>query len=188
MSTVPVKFLIIEPHPDDALGSAAGLCFNPNVEVQLHTLTISNDGRDNVSFDNANALNECKALLGKPANIIQHNKYWLPDLHWNCRLGKENLSFTELVETYKIEYPALNELYNSIKRIVEDAKREDAYLIVPLGIAHPMHILAMATTVECIKELEFSKNKVLFYIDHPYDYFLTTFSAAQAPPNLRIRW
>ena len=46
-----LKIHAIEPHPDDVLGSASGLCYIPEGTVTLHTIGRTADDRDLVVLD-----------------------------------------------------------------------------------------------------------------------------------------
>lgn len=166
------KIHILEPHPDDMLGSASGLCYNEQVLVTVHTLTRSYDERDQVELGSRRW--KGYQTVRKPLNIKDHHKYMLPDLHWDMRLGKEGMSFSELVQAYRSEYEAMGALKKAVKGIVEAAAEEGSFLAIPMGIEHPMHILVMDVCLECIEERSFNKKKLLIYVDHPYDFFHVT--------------
>lgn len=163
-----IRFHIIEPHADDALGSACGICYNSRLSTVLHTLCESGDARDGVSLDEPGR--KKYGILRKSMNIVRHEKYMLPDFHYDLRIQNDSMPFQEKAESYLTDYPALDRLRSSIRGIVEEAAQEDAYISFPTGLEHPMHILTMLVCMECIAQLQFDKNKVVIYVDHPYDF------------------
>lgn len=165
-----IRFHVLEPHPDDALGSASGICYNPNVITTLHTLTISGDDRDNVLLDSEGR--KRYSVLRKEPNIIRHERYMLSDLHYNERIIGEEIAYTEKIAQYQSKYPEMNSLRKIVKSIVSTAQSENAYLALPMGLEHPMHILTMLVGLECIDAQNFPLDKVLIYVDHPYDFDL----------------
>lgn len=163
-----VGFHIIEPHADDALGSACGICYNEKVITVLHTLCRSGDERDEVSLDEKGR--KKYGILRKSMNIAWHEKYMMPDYHYDLRIQNSSVSFKEKTETYVANYPALNQLKNCICEIFREAIQEEAYISFPMGLEHPMHILTMRLCMECIEEMQFDKGRVVIYVDHPYDF------------------
>lgn len=163
-----IKFYVIEPHPDDALGSACGICYNDKIITVLHTLCKSGDERDDVKLD-AKGREEYRTLR-KGMNIIAHKKYMLPDFHYDLRIKDGNMPFRQKIEIYKNDYPSLGQLKVHIRDILQEAKRESAYIAIPMGIEHPIHILTLAMCMECIEEISFDKENVVIYVDHPYDF------------------
>ncbi|MDE6925517.1 MAG: hypothetical protein K2P59_09720, partial [Acetatifactor sp.] len=67
------KIHAIEPHPDDVLGSASGLCYSAGANVVLHTITKTADERDHVTLGK-DMLHKYKSVRKIP-NIIEHHKY-----------------------------------------------------------------------------------------------------------------
>lgn len=164
------KIHAIEPHPDDVLGSASGLCYSLNVEVALHTICHTGDERDAVLWDEK-IYDTCRKVR-KKVNIAKHCKYELKDLHWDNRIQGKVTDYAALVRAYQELYGTdrTNALYEVIDNIVCAAEREDAYIAFPLGIEHPMHILVAQACADRIREHQFNTNKVILYVDHPYDY------------------
>ena len=156
---------IIEPHPDDALGSASGLCFSDGVFVHLWTVVDPHDERSNVSLIHS----EIHKSIRKSPNIIEHNHLDFNDFHWNKR--SNNLERDKCLEEYKKEYSEfLEALKKKIGTVVSIARKGASYIAIPLGIEHPMHMLVSDIVLDiCISE-EFPASKIIFYIDHPYDY------------------
>lgn len=164
-----IKIHAIEPHPDDILGSALGLCYSAKALVTLHTLSRVIDNRDSVCLDQQ--LDQYPHIRKNP-NITKQYKYDLEDLHYDTRYHGFDLNYAALAEEYihKLGQGQLSKLRSSIQDIIKSAKQEDTYLSFPLGIEHPMHILTTYLCVEQIQCLKFDQEKILIYVDHPYDY------------------
>ncbi len=160
----------IEPHPDDVLGSASGLCYSESVNVILHTVTKTIDERDSVIL--GEDMHHKYKSVRKPANIIAHNKYNMPDLHWNNRRTEADTPYDILLKEYRRIYgdTYVDELLGHIGDIIRNAGNEKAYVAFPLGIEHPMHMLVTYACVSQIKEQDFDREKVIVYVDHPYDF------------------
>lgn len=163
-----VRFHVIEPHADDALGSACGICYNSQLTTVLHTLCKSGDERDMVMLNEKGR--KKYAILRKSMNIDRHEKYMMPDYHYDLRVKSDSISFKEKTEVYLADYAALNQLRNCIREIFLKAGQEDAYISFPMGLEHPMHILTMLVCMECIEEMQFDIGKIVIYVDHPYDF------------------
>lgn len=161
---------VIEPHPDDMMGSASGLCYSDQALVTLHTLCRVIDGRDSVSLA-PEKLSAYKSIRQIP-NIIKHCKYQIDDLHWDNRYAGAGMDYAELLQNYIKLFGEknLDKLTDGIKDIVKTARDEDAYLAFPLGIEHPMHMLTAYVSIEQIRKQGFDPEKVIIYVDHPYDY------------------
>lgn len=170
IETAKIKMHVIEPHADDALGSASGICYNSSVLTILHTVCKSGDERDDVCLD-AQA-RKAYHRIKKDMNIIRHEKYWLPDLHYDLRI-REKRAFSEKVKNYMEWYDCYEQLCSHVREIIVQAISEDACLSFPMGLEHPMHILTMQACLECIRELHFDTSKIMIYTDHPYDFQLT---------------
>lgn len=162
-------FYIIEPHHDDALGSASGICYNDRIRSVLHTMTCSFDERDEVDLGQDG--HEKYSSVKRPMNIVEHCKGNFPDLHYDERRGKENLSIEKMILAYEERYEFYGKMKKYIHDIVRTAKAAEGYLALPLGIEHPMHMLVMYAGLQCVKEEEFDRNKIMFYVDHPYDFY-----------------
>ena len=164
------KIHAIEPHPDDVLGSASGLCYSAGANVVLHTITKTADERDHVTLGK-DMLHKYKSVRKIP-NIIEHHKYDMPDLHWDNRLTDAGTEYSALLDEYIEIYGDKNvyKLTEHIKKIMDTAVEEGAYVAFPLGIEHPMHMLVTCICVNMIKKLDFDRKKVIIYVDHPYDY------------------
>lgn len=161
---------VIEPHPDDALGSASGLCYSQGALVTLHTMSKTADERDSVILDERIA-QRYKSIRRQP-NIIKHCKYDLEDLHYDYRNQDPEIAYSDLLLEYSDRYGAerMGRLTAYIGEIMEEAKKEGAYVAFPLGIEHPMHMLVVSACVGQLKEKDFDMEKVIVYVDHPYDF------------------
>lgn len=152
---------IIEPHPDDALGSAAALCFNPKIKVVLHTISGDGGSRDKINLAERK---ECRGY------IAEHHRYFLQDYDWSLRLDKK-VPYVEALKVYCKNYPKeqMSKLIQRIKKIIGQVLQEDVHLAVPLGIMHPMHMLVFYTALDIMIKMGVDLKKVWFYVDHPYD-------------------
>ncbi len=161
---------VVEPHPDDALGSTAGLCYSGNVFVTLHTICCVYDDRDSVCME-LEALGQYHSVRKKP-NIVKQHKYNLKDCHWDCRYTGSGRDYGELVQQYRERYgeEEFGKLVSHIRDIVETAAQEQAYIAFPLGIEHPMHMLTAYTCIQQVKRQGFDLDRVIVYVDHPYDF------------------
>lgn len=161
---------VIEPHPDDAFGSASGLCYSPGAVVTLHTMSRVIDERDLVNLDQQ-TFGEYESIRKKP-NIIAQYKYSLDDYHWDNRYLGRDLTYESLAGLYAEKYgkERFSRLMDAVGSIIKTAVFEDAYVAFPLGIEHPMHILAAYACVEQIKKQKLALDRVIVYVDHPYDY------------------
>lgn len=164
------KIHVIEPHPDDMLGSASGLCYCTEALITLHTVSRVFDRRRYVLLNQEN-LTKYKSVRKKP-NIIKHCKYEIDDLDWSNRHLGEDPDYAELLQSYIEMFGDENfeKLTECIRDIVKAAREEDAYLALPMGIEHPMHMLTTYVCIEQINKQGFDPKKVIIYVDHPYDY------------------
>ncbi len=118
-----------------------------------------------------NITRKYKSVRKKP-NIIKHCKYGLKDYHWDNRSRDPNAEYNGLLHKYVEKYgeEEWGRLVSCMGGIVDSAKAESAYLAFPLGIEHPMHMLTAYACMLQIKEKAFDIEKVIVYIDHPYDF------------------
>ena len=161
---------VIEPHPDDMLGSASSLCYCTEAFVTLHTISRVFDGRRFVLLDQENQT-KYKSIR-KRINVVKHCKYEIEDLDWNKRCLDKDPDYAELLQSYIEMFGDENfeKLTECIRDIVKAAREEDAYLALPLGIEHPMHMLTTYACIEQINKQRFDPKKAIVYVDHPYDY------------------
>lgn len=158
------KVFVFEPHPDDALSSAANILFSDKLSTTVVTVTDPHDDRssfDFMSFD-------CPDIR-KPLNISNHLKLDFKDLHWDYRdIYTENMTYASAASQYIQMYtPAeYQKLIKSICNIL--FKNYTALAAFPLGIRHPMHMLVMCAGIEAIRLTNFPVHNVCFYFDHPY--------------------
>ncbi len=152
---------IIEPHADDALGSAAALCFHPRTEVVVHTISGDGGSRDKINLAETK---ECKKY------IAEHHSYFLQDYDWSLRADRQ-IPYEDALDTYRQRYPKqqMAELVRIIEKIIGKIAAEGSSVAVPLGIMHPMHMLVSDTVFHVIMEKHVSLKKVWIYVDHPYD-------------------
>lgn len=160
---------IIEPHPDDAFGSASGLCYSPEAVVRLHTICRVNDERKSVRVERG-ALAQYEKVRRMP-NIEMQFRYEAEDYDYRDRNQDITLEYEKLIQEYREKYrDRLPVLTEAIQSIVEAAKKDDAYLAFPMGTEHPMHMLTTSVCIEQIIQQEFDRSKIIIYIDHPYDF------------------
>lgn len=161
---------IIEPHPDDALGSASGLIYSFHTEVSVCTLTRTKDERDKI--DLTECFRSMDDVLRKPPSIVRQIKYDLDDLHWDLR-GDNEEDYQDAVRAYEELYGDLHrhELKRALSDVITRAFKEKAAVAFPLGLLHPMHVLVSAVMLECIREMRFPADDLWIYVDHPYDVF-----------------
>jgi len=165
-----IRIYAIEPHPDDVLGSASGLCYSSGTSVTLHTICRTRDERDSVILDE-NITQKYKSVRKKP-NIIKHYKYNLDDFHYDNRNKNPDMNYDVLLQEYLERYgtEAVEQLMEYMGGIIAEAKEEGAYVAFPLGIEHPMHMLAAYACAAQIKQKGFDTERVIIYVDHPYDF------------------
>ena len=168
------QFYLVEPHPDDALGSAAGILYSSHIETHLFTAAKTNDERDLVNM--MDVVNNKNKIIRRKPNIVSHHKAMLEDLHWDYRIKDDTIPFEKKIESYvqvySVEkYGLYENLRQEIRDFVHKAKEVDAYYAIPLGTTHPFHILVMYTSLLAIQEEGFDTSKVVTYVDHPYDKF-----------------
>ncbi|MDO4338140.1 MAG: glycogen/starch synthase [Eubacteriales bacterium] len=156
-----LRIHIIEPHPDDALGSAPALCFCPGAEVVIHTIAGGGPDRDAI---NLAIRPECRKY------VKNHRKYFLADYDWDLRI-KEQIPYEQILEVYRREYGdgQLERLSEVLHKIIAEVWKEKAHLAIPLGIMHPMHMLVSSMAIELIKRRKINPGKLWIYVDHPYD-------------------
>ena len=152
---------IIEPHPDDALGSAWALCVCSEMRVVIHTIADSGDDRRSIDLTARSASRQF---------VKKHRKYFMPDYDWNDRADKR-VPYETALERYYENYGIENirKLRAILEKIISCVKKEGSCLAIPLGIMHPMHMLVSSLALETAAEKELTQEKVWIYIDHPYD-------------------
>lgn len=171
--------LVIEPHHDDALGSSSSFLFDTNGIVTLYTIAKSDDSRDDVNLSEIWKKNMLST--NRSANIRKHHKCEFPDYHYDFRYENVeggDITYEDLVKYYDKNYNFKNNLKNRIKDIFVN-HRNCSYFVIPLGLMHPMHILtAYYSALEAINIG--CADKIIFYIDHPYDLLVSKERIAQA--------
>ncbi len=178
-----VKFFILEPHPDDCLGSASTLLYaeSRNVKTVVYTIT-GGDERDGIDLSEIHQSGKVPTKRKTSVIRTRHKKCGLDDLHYDLRYENihgdkliDEISYEELVDYYSnaCGYP-VKDLADCMEEIINDFSKEEAdekYIVLPLGIMHPMHILTAVYGMEAAVRAKFSDN-ILFYVDHPYDFQL----------------
>jgi len=154
-----IRIHIIEPHPDDAIGSAAALCFS-GAKITVHTVCDPHDDRSGID------------LTKQPESrkyISSHKDYGFEDYHWDLR-EREIVPYGEMVKGYQKNYGEgpLGRLKEVLSGIIAAAINENAVLSCPLGILHPMHMLVSSLVLE-LAAYRLEPGQLWIYIDHPYD-------------------
>ena len=161
---------IIEPHPDDALGSASALVYNPDADVIICTLTRTGDERDKINL--AKRFRRLSPPLRGKAAITRHWKLGLEDLHWDLRKD-DAVPYCEALSSYYDLYgpDRTRQLKDALMSILSEASEKNALVAFPLGLLHPMHVMAGGMMAECVRETGFSPDLLWLYVDHPYDVY-----------------
>ena len=171
------KVIIIEPHPDDALGSASGVCFASNVDSIILTITKTDhekkDFRDIIKLSTVRK----KGSVFQKLNVVNHVHAGFNDLHWDNRTEEKMKSHEQLISIYKNIYGIKN--YNQLcvwlKNFLNEIKLQndldDLYIAIPLGVMHPMHVLTTSAILDVIDSCGINPQYIIFYIDHPYDIY-----------------
>ena len=175
------KILVFEPHHDDYMGSAATILYadSKNVQTIVYTISKSEDDRDSVDLTKLHK--NPKLQFRKATSVINHVKCNLKDLHYDFRYEIVNeekysdaTSYDDLIQYYThCGYP-VEKLSECIKKAFADfvdVEAKEKYVLLPLGILHPMHILTAYYGVIEACNAGFANN-VLFYVEHPYDFQL----------------
>lgn len=154
------KLLIIQPHSDDALFSAAHLLFSENYDKEV--LTIENNQK-RVAEDT-----KLYNFLEIPYHHLEvpfednsfysfHKKY--KDVNSeNAEEHLINYFGADTVEAIRNEIIAFLQKY--MKRIKDDCK-----IVIPWGVGHPMHIFVR----DCVESVV-PAEKLLYYRDFPHSY------------------
>ncbi len=176
-----VKILVFEPHHDDFMGSASSVLYSnrDNVRTVVYTMAKSGDERDNID------LSVLHRRIGMPTRkkttVIRHVQCQLEDYHYDLMWEEvEHKDPAEITDYSMLVRYYLDSGYNTMKleQAMEAAFLEfnsisavDKFVLLPLGIQHPMHVLTAYYGV-LIAIKQGLADKVLFYIDHPYDFQL----------------
>lgn len=174
-----VKILVFEPHHDDFMGSASSILYSnrDSVRTVVYTMTKSGDERDDVDLSELHRKNGMPTR--KRTTVVRHVKCQLEDYHYNLMYEKmEHKEPSEITDySLLIRYYTENSYETKkLKQAMEKAVSEfismaagDKFILLPLGIQHPMHILTAYYGVQAAIKLGLGDN-VIFYIDHPYDF------------------
>lgn len=181
MNKRTTKILVFEPHHDDYMGSASTVLYADPQKIQtvVYTMAKSDDDRDNVDLSNLH--NSHNVPSKKKTTVIKHIKCDLEDFHYDLRYEITNeeqfsdaTTYEELVQyCIQYDYPA-EKLSERIKKAFDefrDVVAKDKYVLLPLGLQHPMHILTAYYGVIEACDAGLS-DKILFYVEHPYDFFV----------------
>lgn len=158
MGKIKQKYLIVQPHSDDALFCCSHVLFFPEYEVQV--LTVENDER-RISEDKR---------LSEFLNIPYH--------HLDVDFKDEsyygyNKTYPDgitLIDAYKYlnDYfgrEKLNEIEEALKSWVKKflKKNKDYKILAPWGIGHPFHFFVRETLQSAVSEME-------YYREFPHSY------------------
>lgn len=174
-----IKILVFEPHHDDFMGSASSILYSDrdNVRTVVYTLAKSGDERDEVDLS---ALHQRKEMpTRKKTTVDRHVKCQLEDYHYDLRYEmaehkapKEITDYSALIRYYIENGCQTEKLSQAIETAFTDFIKiaaSDRYILLPLGIQHPMHVLTAYYGAQTAKKMGLA-DKVIFYIDHPYDF------------------
>ncbi len=153
-----VKYLIVQPHSDDALFSVAHLLFS---DKDVAILTVENNGK-RVEEDR-----KLYEFLGKP---YQHLKVEFDDQSfYGFYKQYKSLNPTNCVE-YLTNYFGEEKL-KEIKEALKDyltkflSKNDNVRIFTPWGIGHPFHMFVSTIVGKFAK-----KAKIFYYRDFPHSY------------------
>lgn len=171
------QIFIFEPHPGDAVGLAAGLCYSEKCSSNIFTLS-ANSYQSNICKNKISGLS-CgnNSKLRKSLNVINHIFADLENLDYDCNINGKYNKYEELIlkNLQKYGEERYSKLYrfvsDKIEYITENFKNNNTYIAIPLGAAHPIHILTTASCIECLLKYKFKAENIIIYVDHPYDMY-----------------
>lgn len=176
-----VKILVFEPHHDDYMGSASSILYanRDNIQTIVYTMAKSGDERDDVDLA---VLHEKEGMpTRKRTSVVRHVKCQLEDYHYDLRYEEaekkdpsEITDYHELINYYIENKYDTGKLEKCIGKAIADFISMEAgekYVLLPLGIQHPMHILTTYFGTQAAIKAGLSE-RIIFYIDHPYDFQL----------------
>ncbi len=181
-----VKILVLEPHHDDFMGSASSILYadTDNIQTIVYTMAESGMEKDGFTRDKVDLtmLHEQKGLpTRKKTTVTSHVKCCLEDYDYNLMYEiVEKKSPSEVTDYHTLIDYYTNSGYDTLKleecidKAVTEFKSMEAsekFILLPVGIQHPMHVLTAYYGVLAAVKNGFA-NKVIFYIDHPYDFQL----------------
>lgn len=158
MGKIKQKYLIVQPHSDDALFCCSHVLFFPEYEVQV--LTVENDER---------RISEDKRLY-EFLNIPYHHLE--VDFKDESYYGynKTYPGGITLIDAYKylngyFGREKLNEIEEALKSWVKKffKKNKDYKILAPWGIGHPFHFFVRETLQSAVSEME-------YYREFPHSY------------------
>lgn len=174
-----VKILVFEPHHDDFMGSASSILYSDrdSVRTVVYTLAKSGDGRDDVDLS---ALHRREGMpTRKRTTVVRHVKCQLEDYLYDSMYEKmehkdpsEITDYSMLIRYYTESSYDTRKLEQTMEAAVSEfisMAAGDKFILLPLGILHPMHVLTAYYGVQIAIKLGMA-DKVIFYIDHPYDF------------------
>lgn len=199
-----IRVFILEPHPDDALGSASGLIYSrisnskehcqldkkilhkilrsdcekksvqKEAEVTVFTMSKPNENDplcrnyDLTAYNTQNGTDKHEWSV----NVCQHIHCDLADYPYNMRNQDPKIPYEDKVLEYLAQYPEYRRLEKIVKEIFTRAVEENAYVAIPAGFEHPLHILVTYASCEVLNRTNFDRDRLILYVDHPYDFQL----------------
>ena len=153
-----MKYLIIQPHSDDALLNCGHLIFAPNVHV--HILTVENDPRraeeDRRLYD----------FLQIPVEHLPLDGF-IDDSYYGFKKAYKTLNVGNCYEFLTEHYgrSTLNEIEDALRtRVAEFLRGKRGWEVVaPWGINHPFHLFVRATLQSVISSMK-------YYREFPHSY------------------
>ena len=154
------KYLIIQPHSDDALFSAGHLIFS---DKDVSILTVEN---------NAKRIAEDEKLyefLGKNWNhlSVEFDDQCFYGFHKQYKTLNEQNAKDYLTEYFGKD--KLKEIRKAVEKFVSDfisKSKKEVVIYVPWGVGHPFHLFVRSTI-----EKKFGESNIIrFYRDFPHSY------------------
>lgn len=151
------KFLIVQPHSDDAILSCSNFILNN--EYRSVVLTIEKNDKRIKEDDNLSQIIE---VPYKNIGVEVLDDYYAE--YFNKYGRGVKLTVEDVFSFYeeKLGIDKIREIHEAINRVVSDYKKMGYIIVYPLGIGHPFHLL-----VNLLLE---DKKDVIFYKEFPHSY------------------
>lgn len=176
-----VKILVFEPHHDDFMGSASSILYADRDSIQtiVYTMARSGDERDDVDLAVLHQRGDIPTR--KRTSVVRHVKCQLEDYDYfqmyeevEKKAPSEVTDYAALVRYYTESNYDVEKLKQCLERAVLEfvsMEAEEKYILLPIGVQHPMHILTAYYGTQAAIKAGLSE-KIIYYIDHPYDFQL----------------
>lgn len=161
------RFIVIEPHGDDALLSGSSvieLALKSGIPVELYTIGHSRSSEGMKKYWNLSKykyydLPEIDYSLRPKVNTHEVHKLYLHGMLPYKYVELYIMENEKVLEVYRKVY---DQTYDVLKEILKDLDSEDI-LLSPYGLDHPYHILI----AHIIKDID-PQCKKIFYLEKPY--------------------